>query len=296
VDLQSVTDALYDAPLDDFIKRRDEQVAAARTAGDAELAAEAKSLRRPTVGAWLVNLLVRRCREDVDVLLDMADKLRSAHDLDGDELRGLLTSRRECEARLLEAAQEIAADHDQKVSQSALGEVRASFEAALADPQAAELILSGQLVKPLGYGDYADVLAAPGAARPARPATRKATKSGAAKKTDATASKPAVAAAPPPAKARAAREQLAKAESAADAAAAKLEAADRDHQDAEAHVDATRGDVADLERFLRNRQTDLKMAERNMRAAAEAVDAARKNADAAEKQLAAARATLAELE
>jgi hypothetical protein len=296
VDLQSVTDALYDAPLDDFIKRRNEQAATAKTEGDTALAAETKALRRPTVSAWLVNLLVRRCREDVDGLLDMADKLRSAHDLGGDELRGLLASRREREARLLDAAQEIAADHDQKVTQSALGEVRASFEAALADPKAAELILSGQLVKPLGYGDYADVLAAPGAARPATRSGRTATRSTEPPKGRTKPAKPTVAAAPPPAKVREATERLATAERQSEAARAKLEAADRDRQDAEVHAEETRRDVADLERFLRNRQSDLKMAHRNVKAANEAVTAARRKAEAADKELAAARAALAELD
>jgi hypothetical protein len=300
VDLQSVTDALYDAPLDDFINRRDEQLAAAKAAGDTRLAAEIKSLRRPSVGAWLVNLLVRRCTEDVETLLAMADKLRAAHDLHGDELRTLLSSRRESEARLLDAAKEIAADHDQKVSQSGLGEVRASFEAALADPEAAELILSGQLVKPLGYGDYADVLAAPGVTgKPAASQRRRRTpadpKPSKSKPSKSAGSKPAVAVAPPPAKVRAAKERLAKAERQAQAATARVEAADRDRQDAEAHVDETHGDVADLERFLRNRQSDLKMAERNVAAATQVLSSARQKADDTAKRLAEAQAAVAEL-
>lgn len=295
MDLLSVTDALYDAPLDDFIKRRDELVATVKADGDADLAATTKKLRRPSVGAWLVNLLVRRCREDVDELLAMADKLRSAHDLDGDELRSLLTSRRECEARLLDAAREIAADHDQKVNQTALGEVRASFEAALADPQAAELILSGQLVKPLGYGDYADVLAAPGGASPAKPSQRSTTKSAGSKEPATKAAKPTVVAAPPPSKVKAAEERLAKAEQLASTAAAKLDAADQARQEAEAHADETRSDVADLERFLRNRQSDLKMADRNVVTAKQAFTAAKKKASDADAQVAAARSALDEL-
>ena len=58
-ELDDVADDLYAGPPGEFIARRTAAAKAARSDGDRELAAAIGELRKPTVSAWLVNLLVR---------------------------------------------------------------------------------------------------------------------------------------------------------------------------------------------------------------------------------------------
>ncbi len=288
MDLQSVVDVLYDGPVGAFVKARDEQVAAAKKSGNLALADEIKALRRPATGAWLVNLLVRRHGDEVDALLALGDNLRDATELAAEDLRTVLADRREREARLLDLARELATEYDAAATQAVLAEVRACLEAGLSDPDAAEVIRSGQLVKPLGYGGFTEAMATASsttkkrAARPRPPQPETADK-----------------ATPPrsvaPAKLRAARERVAKAERQAAHARAKAVAAEERRQQAVANADETRDDVADLQRFLANRQTDLKMAERNAAAAERAHADAQRKAEAADASLTAAQQALADL-
>src|SRR5436190_17648333 len=88
-------DRLYTEPPERFIALREEAVAAARRAGDRRTAEALGKLRKPTVAAWLVNLLARRRPELVGELLALGEGLRSAqHDLRGDQLRELSGQRR----------------------------------------------------------------------------------------------------------------------------------------------------------------------------------------------------------
>ena len=85
---------LYALPPEGFTAARDERVRTARAAGDAALAAQLAQLRRPTVGAWTVNLLVRANPELLDQLLGLGEELRRAQqELRGDALRQLAAQR-----------------------------------------------------------------------------------------------------------------------------------------------------------------------------------------------------------
>jgi len=59
MNLEQVADELYALAPAAFTAARDEQASQARASGDADLAGAIKKLRRPTVSAWLVNLLAR---------------------------------------------------------------------------------------------------------------------------------------------------------------------------------------------------------------------------------------------
>src|SRR3954468_5356195 len=109
--LRAVERELYALPPEQFTAARDERVAAARQAGDRALARSIGALRRPTVAAWLVNLLALRRPELVDELLDLGDQLRAAqHDLRGPQLRQLSGQRRSVVDRLSAQARELAVD------------------------------------------------------------------------------------------------------------------------------------------------------------------------------------------
>ena len=78
----------------------------ARVDGDADLAGAIKKLRRPTVSAWLVNLLVREApRSDTMNCWSSAESLREAQQaLAADRLRDLSAQRRQLVAALTQEA------------------------------------------------------------------------------------------------------------------------------------------------------------------------------------------------
>ena len=89
-DLDAIADELYALPPDAFVPARDDRVAAAKEAGDRDLARAVARLRRPTRAAWLANLLARHRTEQLDGLVALARGLAQAQqELDGDALRAL---------------------------------------------------------------------------------------------------------------------------------------------------------------------------------------------------------------
>lgn len=155
----SVADRLYAVPPRQFVAERDAAVAAARAAGDAETAAALAALRRPTVTAWLVNMLALRAPERLAELGELADLLRQAQqELDGERLRELTAGRRTTVSGLVEAARSLAGEADPELAggKLPLAEVEAMLQAALADPEVATAIRSGRLTKPVaasGFGE-----------------------------------------------------------------------------------------------------------------------------------------------
>lgn len=59
MDIDDVADELYAVLPAEFTATRDDRARAARRAGDRELARRISTLRKPTLGAWAANLLVR---------------------------------------------------------------------------------------------------------------------------------------------------------------------------------------------------------------------------------------------
>lgn len=174
VDLGTVADELYGLPPSEFTSTRNDRAAAAKKAGDRELADAIRQLSRPTTSAWLSNLLVRHRRDQVDQLLDLGGALREAQQqLAGDELRRLSQQRHEVVATLAAEARSLARDAGERVSETVVRELEDTLEAALADVEAAVAVSSGRLQKGLQYSglggvDLSDAVAAP-AAVPARP-------------------------------------------------------------------------------------------------------------------------------
>lgn len=147
--LLTAADDLYALPATQFTGARD--VAAAAVRGeDRELAAAIKTLRRPTVAAWAVNLFVRREAEKVEQLLELGTALREAQEaLDGEELRALGRQRRQVTAALTTRARAVAQQEGQRLTPAVADQVEATFTAALLDEQAGVALRSGLLVQPL---------------------------------------------------------------------------------------------------------------------------------------------------
>ncbi|MFI9252072.1 hypothetical protein [Streptomyces sp. NPDC053069] len=182
MDLDAVADELYGLRPEDFVAARDRRALDARKAGDPALAKQIGALRRPSLGAWVSNLLVRRQREEVESLLTLGEELRRAHrELDGPQLRKLARRQSEVIGALGRQARRLAAQAGRPVGESVQREVEETLHAVLADPEAAGEWAAGRLVKPLssafGFPETdAGVLERRPAAPPATGAKRRAEK------------------------------------------------------------------------------------------------------------------------
>lgn len=134
--MEEAARALYAVPPDEFMAKRAELSDDARKNGDAEAAAAISKLRKPTLGAWIVNALVLGDPSVVDSLTDLGDRLRAAQDeLDATQMRELSTERRKLVAKLTDEALKKAG---RKQPPAGLrDEVSGTFDAAVADPDVA---------------------------------------------------------------------------------------------------------------------------------------------------------------
>jgi DNA repair exonuclease SbcCD ATPase subunit len=266
MNLEQVADELYALAPAAFTAARDEQAGQARASGDAGLAGAIKKLRRPTVSAWLVNLLAREDGGQVDDLLELGQSLREAQRaLDGDRLRDLSTQRRRLVAALTQEAQRLAAQAGQAVSAQVEREVQDTLEAALADQGMADAVRSGGLTKALSYAGLGEGVGI----------------------SDAVAVWPAPAAPPrqpaPSRPARKAREAPRDAQETKEAARARreAEAAERARQEAEA-AERNRQDAAE---DAREAQAGLDEAEQEVTSARDKHQALQRRIDELERQL-----------
>ena len=74
MDVDEVADELYALAPRDFVAARDARSKEAKAAGDPDAAKQIAALRKPTVVAWVANLLVRRRADDVEPLLEPATR------------------------------------------------------------------------------------------------------------------------------------------------------------------------------------------------------------------------------
>jgi hypothetical protein len=148
--LREVADELYGLRPEEFTGARTAAEKEARAAGNRELAAAVKALRRPAVAAWAVNLLGRHRSELLTQVVSLGDSLRQAQaQLQGDELRELTRQRRRLVAAVTAEAREVAESQGQRLGEAAVRQVEETLQAAMADPTAAEAVLSGFLAQPL---------------------------------------------------------------------------------------------------------------------------------------------------
>lgn len=152
----------------DFVAARDDLAARARAAGDRALAARVKALRRPTVSAWVVNLLAREEEDSVGDLVDLGEALRAAHQtLSAEELRPLAAQRTAVVEALTRRAAALAAEHGHPTTEAVRAEVAGTLQAALADPGVAEDVRAARMVRAASYSGFGVV--APGSTRPREP-------------------------------------------------------------------------------------------------------------------------------
>lgn len=156
MDFEEAADAVYAAPAADFIATRNELAKQLKADGDALASTRLKALRKPTVAAWIANLVARRLPDELDDLLALGDEFREATaDLDGERLRELTPKRHQLLDKLSKEAARLAGEEGQKVSADVGQKLRETLDAALVDPAAGDAVREGRLssaLRHVGFG------------------------------------------------------------------------------------------------------------------------------------------------
>lgn len=286
--LLEIADDLYALPLADFTPARD--ALAKEHKADKALAAGIKGLRKASLPAWVVNLLVRRDPDQVDQVLAVGAALREAQEsLDAAQLREFTKQRRQLTATVTTSARRLAREEGVRTTQAVADQVEATLTAAMLEADAARAVRSGLLVTALaatGLGDLdlSGAVAVPdalGFTATARPATA-----------PHPTERPQLRVVPDPdaeAKARAAaderladaRQDLAAAEKEQRGARRAVERLQARTLQVQSEIDELRSRLADLEGTLEEVDDDLSEAEAAQEEAAEAVAEARAAVDRA---------------
>ena len=182
--LAGIAARLYGTAFDGFVPARAEAAkellaASAPTQETRALAAEVRSLPKPSVSAWAVNMLARRRPELLAGLAELGTAMRRAQDsLDAAALRSLGRERRTQLAAAVDAARDAAAQQGRAISATIATEIEETLRAATADRGAADAVCSGRLLRALS-ADGVDVVDLDGAvAVPGTPGLVTGVKSG----------------------------------------------------------------------------------------------------------------------
>jgi hypothetical protein len=176
--LTGIAEELYSLPPDEFTGTRNQWAKQTKADGDADLAKRVGELRKPSLAAWVVNMLMRHQGDEMAQVLDLGASLRQAQaDLDGDALRELTRQRRQLTTAVTQQGRRLAKDLGQKVTEAVADQVQGTLHAAMVDEHAAAAVRSGLLVTAIeatgvGETDVVDRVAVPEAiGMTARPRT-----------------------------------------------------------------------------------------------------------------------------
>ncbi len=141
---EKAIDGLYNGPLEEFTP--------ARNALAKELGSDwVKRLPKPSRAAWLVNQLATRKKDEVAELLKLGEKLRASQEEllvgspDRDKLRETAQSEQRAVDSLTRAAETIGREHG--AGSQVLTRVGETLQAAAGDPELAEAIERGRVVR-----------------------------------------------------------------------------------------------------------------------------------------------------
>lgn len=144
MEFDAAADELYGVAPADFVATRK------RLAGELprDDARRLTALRRPTVPAWAVNLLVRH--DAIGPLLGLGERMREAWSSGGD-LVALDRERAALVDDLVRRSRDLAEAAGRPLSDAFADEVANTLHAAVADPAAAGAVRAGRLDRPLRY-------------------------------------------------------------------------------------------------------------------------------------------------
>jgi hypothetical protein len=265
---------LYSSDPDEFVERRGALVARAREAGQAPAAKQIAALRKPTRSAWVVNRLVRDDPGVTAELGELGEELRAAQDsLDGAAIRELSQRRRELIESLARRAFTVVGAS--APAAAIRDEVTATLGAALADPQFADTLATGALVRAVQAEGFGPV------GRPTLTLVKGGGKGrqagGAAAPPRGKTSAPERPPAPSVEEVRAERERrhraaVAEAEHAASEASQAADAATAAEYELEATVERLEEELADARQALADARSQARRARTRQRSAQQALD------------------------
>ncbi len=166
--LLSIAEELYALTPAEFTGTRNEWAKQAKAA-DPELAKRVAALRKPSVAAWVVNMMMRHQGDQMTQVLELGASLRAAQEnLDGDALRELTRQRRQLTTAVTRQGRELAGELGQRLTEAVADQVQNTLHAAMVDEDAAAAVRSGLLVSALtatgvGAADVVDSVAVPSA-------------------------------------------------------------------------------------------------------------------------------------
>ncbi|MFB6720244.1 hypothetical protein ACFCV3_08805 [Kribbella sp. NPDC056345] len=282
MDFEEAADRLYAIPAADFIATRNELAKQLKADGDQLGSTRLKALRKPTVAAWVANLVAHNAPDDLDDLIALGDEFREATaDMDGDRLRELTPRRHQLLDKLVTEAGRLAKAADQKVSADVTQKLRETLDAALVDPAAGDAVREGRLSSALRHvgfgvvdenGEPTNVTPLTDERREAARARRKTQQADEAADTKAEAEKD-----------RAQREAeereaaaRAEAKKAFEAAVATAQAAEARVEDLDKQLDDARDALAEAQQLVHNLGAELDEARRTARDAQKESREARK--------------------
>lgn len=158
MDPAQAVDELYGTPPTDFVAVRTRLAAEAKTADDPALAAELRSLRKPTAVAWLLNRAARTEPTAITDVLDLGERMRTAQAKgDGAALSAARPERQAVIDGLVAAVRRCAEATGSPFGAAAVDGVTSTAVAALADPASGQALASGRLLRPLAYAGLGEV-------------------------------------------------------------------------------------------------------------------------------------------
>ncbi|WP_148045257.1 hypothetical protein [Arthrobacter oryzae] len=263
-DLPAVAGPLYALPLTEFVAARAAAAKGVLAAGPAtdelrSLAAAVRSLAKPSVAAWAVNMLAAYHPGILQELASLGASMRAAQSsMDAAALRSLGQQRKRLLSSALETVRTVTEQQGRRISGPAAAEVEQTLRALTADQGAADAVRSGLLLRALTADgldavDLLGALAVPGSPAAGRESGRPAGQP------LLRAVQPAPRAHAPAARERAAA-GLKAAEQAARAAAQTADQRGQDLADAAARVTRLADEVRTLQEALTRTGDELKQA------------------------------------
>jgi hypothetical protein len=168
---------LYGLPLEEFTPARDTLAKEIKAAGRKDEAAEVKSLRKPSVAAWALNLVAREHPDAIEGLRAAGRLLREAQDeaMSGDAGRLRDAGRAVAEEvdRVTGLAAEVLRAAGRPASATQQEKIVATLRTAAVDDEAGDVLARGVLVEELESTGFSLLGAGAGAVSPqSRPSTR----------------------------------------------------------------------------------------------------------------------------
>jgi len=150
--IEDIARELYGLPPEEFTAARNARAKEVAGSGDRALAMELRRLPKPTMAAWLANMLVRTHPIKVEELIALGPELREAvrKGARGD-MRRVVDRRRAMIKELVDATSQFASAESHAVGPQVRRRLEETLEAAVADERSAAFLWAGRLSGQLVY-------------------------------------------------------------------------------------------------------------------------------------------------